>query len=148
MLGKISGGSGESKLNSLIGKGSNCTGDIAVEGGLKIDGNFKGTVAANSLYIGKNANVKATVKVKTAVIGGKLHGDIVAEDSLELQPKAELIGDVRTKNLVVADTAVLEGRFDMGMSEAYSKRPKLNMEPAASRAAPSTEEKGNTAGAK
>lgn len=146
MLGKSSGGSGESKLNSLIGKGSNCTGDIAVEGGLKIDGDFKGTIAANSLYIGKNANVEATVKVKTAVIGGKLHGDIVAEDSLELQPKAELIGDVRTKNLVVADTAVLEGRFDMGMSEAYSKRPKLNKEPAAQPTAPSTEEMGKNRG--
>lgn len=148
MLGKSSGGSGESKLNSLIGKGSNCTGDIVVEGGLKIDGDFKGTITANSLYIGKHAIVEATVKVKTAVIGGKLHGDIVAEDNLELQPKAELIGDVRTKNLVVADTAVLEGRFDMGMSEAYAKRPKLNMEPAAQPSAPSAEEKGNTAGAK
>jgi cytoskeletal protein CcmA (bactofilin family) len=148
MLGKNSGGSGESKLNSLIGKGSNCTGDIAVEGGLKIDGDFKGTIAANSIYIGKNAKVEATVKVKTAVIGGKLHGDIVAEDSLELQPKAELVGDVRTKNLIVADTAVLEGRFDMGMSEAYSKRPKLNAEPAASPGSPTAEGTGKTAGDK
>ena len=146
MLGKSSGGSGESKLNSLIGKGSNCAGDIAVEGGLKIDGDFKGTIAASSLYIGKNANVEATVKVKTAVIGGKLRGDIIAEDNLELQPKAELIGDVRTKNLIVADTAVIEGRFDMGMSKAYADRPKLKMETAAQPAAPSAEEKGKPAG--
>jgi len=148
MLGKNSGGSDESKLNSLIGKGSNCAGDIAVEGGLKIDGDFKGTIAANALYIGKNANVKATVKVKIAVIGGKLHGDIIAEDSLELQPKAELIGDVRTKNLIVADTAVLEGRFDMGMSKAYAERPKLNMEKAASPTTPSAGESRKNAGAK
>lgn len=129
MFGKDSGGTGESKLNSLIGKGSNCNGDIVVEGGLKIDGNFKGTITAFSLYIGKDARVEATVKVKNAVIGGKLIGDIIAEDGLELQPRAELIGDARTKNLTVADTAVLEGRFDMGMSETYSRRPKLNMVP-------------------
>jgi cytoskeletal protein CcmA (bactofilin family) len=144
MLGKNSGGPGETKLNSLIGKGSNCTGDIAVEGGLKIDGGFKGTISANSLYIGKSAIVEATVNVKTAVIGGRLLGDIIAEDGLELQPKAELIGDVRTKNLIVADTAVLEGRFDMGMSEAYEKRPKLNKEPAAAPATRPVTEKDET----
>jgi cytoskeletal protein CcmA (bactofilin family) len=128
MLGKSSGGSGESKLNSLIGNGSNCAGDIVVEGGLKIDGYFKGTIKAHSIYVGKNANIEATVVVKTAVIGGKVLGDVIAEDGLELQPKAELIGDVRTKNLVVADTAVLEGRFDMGKSKAYASRPKLDIE--------------------
>ncbi len=129
MFGKDSGGTGESKLNSLIGKGSNCKGDIVVQGGLKIDGNLKGTIKAHSLYVGKNAFIEATVEVKTAVIGGKVLGDVIAEDNLELQPNSELIGDVRTKNLIVADTAVLEGRFVMGKSEAYTKRPRLNLQP-------------------
>jgi cytoskeletal protein CcmA (bactofilin family) len=129
MLVKSPGGSGESKLNSLIGSGSNCSGDIVVEGGLKIDGSFKGTIKAHSIYVGKNANIEATVIVKTAVIGGKILGDVIAEESLELQPKGELIGDVRTKNLIVADTAVLEGRFEMGKSKAYAGRPKLDSGP-------------------
>ena len=44
MFGKDAGSPGESKLNSIIGKGSNCEGEIVVGGGLKIDGKFKGKI--------------------------------------------------------------------------------------------------------
>ena len=122
MFGKDAG-SGDSKLNSIVGKGSQCEGEIVVAGGLKIDGKFKGKIKADSVFVGKEAVIEATVETNVAVIGGKIFGDVVARESLELQPKAELIGNVHTKNLVVGESAVLDGYCDMGQKNRHAKRP-------------------------
>jgi len=124
MLGKDSSGA-DSKVNSIIGKGSNCNGGIEVNGGLKIDGHFKGTIKAKSLYVGRDAVVEATIDVNHAVIGGKVLGDVVASEFLELQAKAELIGDVKTQRLIVAESAIIDGSIGMGRTDDYKKRPKL-----------------------
>lgn len=122
MFGKDAGSAGESKLNSIIGKGSNCEGEIVVGGGLKIDGKFKGKIKADSVFVGKEAVIEATVDTNVAVIGGKVMGDVTARESLELQPKAELIGNVSTKNLVVGESAILDGFCDMGQKDRRAKR--------------------------
>jgi cytoskeletal protein CcmA (bactofilin family) len=122
MFGKDAGSPGESKLNSIIGKGSNCEGEIVVGGGLKIDGKFKGKIKADSVFVGKEAVIEATVDTNVAVIGGKVLGDVIARESLELQPKAELVGNVSTKNLVVGESAILDGFCDMGQKDRRSKR--------------------------
>lgn len=137
MFGKDAGASGEAKLNSIIGKGSNCTGDVVVAGGLKIDGNFKGTIKADSVFVGKDAVIEATIDVNVAVIGGKVVGDVVARESLELQTKAELIGNVKTKTLVVAETAVLDGYCDMGRKDRHAKQDEAKTPPGAKPTAPS-----------
>ena len=121
MFGKDAGSPGESKLNSIIGKGSNCEGEIVVGGGLKIDGKFKGKIKADSVFVGKEAVIEATVETNVAVIGGKVMGDVTARESLELQPKSELVGNVTTKNLIVGESAILDGFCDMGQKERRAK---------------------------
>ncbi len=121
MFGKETGSSGDTKLNSIIGKGSNCEGEIVVGGGLKIDGKFKGKIKADSVFVGKEAAIEATVETNVAVIGGKVLGDVIARESLELQAKSELVGNVKTKNLVVGESAILDGYCDMGQQERHPK---------------------------
>jgi cytoskeletal protein CcmA (bactofilin family) len=122
MFGKDAGSSGDSKLNSIIGRGSQCEGEIVVAGGLKVDGRFKGRIKADSVFVGKEAVIEATVETNVAVIGGKVLGDVTARESLELQAKSELIGNVKTKNLIVGESAVLDGYCDMGQKERHSKK--------------------------
>jgi cytoskeletal protein CcmA (bactofilin family) len=123
MFGKDPGSPGDGKLNSIIGKGSKTEGEIVVGGGLKIDGHFKGRIKADSVFVGKEAVIEATVDTNVAVIGGKVVGDVIARESLELQPKSELVGNVRTKNLVVGESAVLDGYCDMGQKDRHPKPP-------------------------
>ncbi len=121
MFGKETGSPGNAKLNSIIGRGSNCEGEIVVGGGLKIDGKFKGKIKADSVFVGKEATIEATVETNVAVIGGKVLGDVTARESIELQAKAELIGNVKTKNLIVGESALLDGYCDMGQQERHPK---------------------------
>lgn len=122
MFGKDASSAGDSKLNSIIGRGSQCEGEIVVAGGLKVDGRFKGKIKADSVFVGKEAVIEATVETNVAVIGGKVLGDVTARESLELQAKSELVGNVNTKNLIVGESAILDGYCDMGQKERHSKK--------------------------
>jgi cytoskeletal protein CcmA (bactofilin family) len=121
MFGKDASSAGDTKLNSIIGRGSQCEGEIVVNGGLKIDGSFKGRIKADSVFVGKEAVIEATVETNVAVVGGKILGDVVARESLELQAKSELVGNVKTKNLIVGESAILDGYCDMGQKERHAK---------------------------
>jgi cytoskeletal protein CcmA (bactofilin family) len=122
MFGKDASSAGDTKLNSIIGRGSQCEGEIVVSGGLKIDGKFKGKIKADSVFVGKEAVIEATVETNVAVVGGKILGDVLARESLELQAKSELVGNVTTKNLIVGESAILDGYCDMGQKERHAEK--------------------------
>ena len=122
MFAKDASSAGDSKLNSIIGRGSQCEGEIVVAGGLKVDGRFKGKIKADSVFVGKEAVIEANVETNVAVIGGKVRGDVTARESLELQAKSELVGNVTTKNLIVGESAILDGYCDMGQKERHAKK--------------------------
>ena len=101
-------------MNTIIGKDSMVEGTIKVQGGVRIDGAVRGRISASeSLAVGDSGMVEAELAVKTAVIGGKVFGNIFAQDKIELQSKAVVEGDVTTKNLVVEEGAVFHGRCNM-----------------------------------
>ena len=74
---------GQSTLNSMLGQGCKIKGDIELQGTIRIDGQFEGSISCpDTLIIGKSGVVKADVKVKNAVIGGKLVGNISAANKI------------------------------------------------------------------
>ena len=50
---------------------------------------------------------------KTAIVAGKMHGDIVTTEKIELQANCEMDGDLRTKSLVIEQGALFCGACNM-----------------------------------
>jgi cytoskeletal protein CcmA (bactofilin family) len=101
-------------LNTIIGKDSVIEGTIEVQGGLRVDGIVRGTVSASdSLAVGDSGRVEADLASSIVVVGGKVSGNILAKDKVELQSKAEVEGDITTKNLIIEEGAVFHGRCNM-----------------------------------
>jgi cytoskeletal protein CcmA (bactofilin family) len=118
---KDRGGEG---LNTIIGKDSMIEGTIKVQGGVRIDGAVRGRISASeSLAVGDSGMVEAELAVKSAVIGGKVFGNIFAQDKVELQSKAVVEGDVTTKNLVVEEGAIFHGRCNMKDTSSEAPSP-------------------------
>ena len=113
---------GASGVHSIIGEGTIFEGNISVQGSLRIDGIFKGTIKCDAFYVGRSAEVTAEVEANRSVIGGKIHGNLVSPMSAEIEETAEIIGDVRTESLTIAEKAVVHGFIDMGKSEGYKNR--------------------------
>lgn len=106
---------GEGKMNSIIGKGCKINGTITIgEGTLRIDGDFEGTITGpDQLVIGKDGHVKAEIKVKSAVVGGTVTGNIDAKEKIELQAGSRLEGDIKTQRLVIDEGVFFEGNCKM-----------------------------------
>jgi cytoskeletal protein CcmA (bactofilin family) len=121
MLGKEEIPRGDGKLNTIIGKGSVFHGNIEVVGGLRVDGKIEGDVKAESVFVGREAEIVGDIAVNTAVVGGKIWGNVTTT-ILELQAKAELYGDVATRTLIVAEGVIMQGKCDMGHQERLRKR--------------------------
>jgi cytoskeletal protein CcmA (bactofilin family) len=104
---------------SIIAQGCKFEGSIEARGTLRIEGEFKGNIGIpESLVVGKTGVVRASVKVKNAIIGGQFFGDIEAENKIELQSGSHLEGDIKTKRLVIDEGVFFEGNCSMG-----SKKP-------------------------
>ncbi|MDY0110871.1 MAG: polymer-forming cytoskeletal protein [Candidatus Krumholzibacteria bacterium] len=100
---------------SIIAQGCKFEGSIEVRGTLRIEGEFKGNIGVpESLVVGKTGVVRASVKVKNAIIGGQFFGDIEAENKIELQSGSHLEGDIKTKRLVIDEGVFFEGNCSMG----------------------------------
>jgi len=109
---------GQSNLNSILGQGCKVKGTIELQGTIRIDGDFDGQVnCPETLIIGKSGVVKAEVKVKNAVIGGKLVGNIHATNKIELQSGSHVEGDIQTARLVIDEGVFFEGSCKMGTQQ-------------------------------
>ncbi len=103
------GGSGE--LNTIVGRGSIIEGTVTVQSSLRVDGKIIGTVnVADSLIVGKDGEIEGEVRVKNAVIGGKVKNKIIASGKVVLEAKSVVYGEVKTSRLVIDEGAVFEGR--------------------------------------
>jgi cytoskeletal protein CcmA (bactofilin family) len=118
---------GEGKMNSIIGKGCKINGTVVVtEGTLRIDGDFEGTIQVpDTLVIGKDGRVKAEIKVKSAVVGGTVIGNIDAKEKIELQAGSRLEGDIKTIRLVIDEGVFFEGNCKMSPEGRPEVKPSM-----------------------
>ncbi len=100
---------------------TNLTADVDIKGTIKfgkvmkIEGKFEGELESNEgeLVVGKAGAIKANVKVKNAAIEGRVDGNIFASERVELKQKAQLIGDLQAKTLVIEEGVVFVGQCNV-----------------------------------
>ncbi len=101
-------------MNTIIGKDSVITGTIDIKGPLRIDGIVKGKIiSSDTVTVGVGGEIEAEVNCRNAAIAGKVNGNVVASEKVELQAKAEITGDLKTKSLVIEQGAIFCGSCNM-----------------------------------
>ena len=90
-------------------------GTIKFDQVLKIDGKFEGEMITSEgeLIVGETGTVKASAKVKNASIEGRLEGDIIATEKVELKHKAQLLGDLQARTLVIEEGVIFNGQCNV-----------------------------------
>ncbi len=120
-------------MNTIIGKDTVFTGTLEVKGAVRVDGTVKGKIICSDVVtVGSGGYVEADVDSQTAVIAGKVVGNLVASEKIELQAKSDIEGDIRTKSLVVEQGAVFcgschmkEGKSSLGFIPPQEKNEQL-----------------------
>ena len=116
MKDSTDGSKGSGELN-FLGEGTYIEGKLEAKGSIRIDGRVKGAVkTADTLTVGNNGVVEGKIEARNAVVGGKIEGEIFISEKLILESKSTLIGNLRTKKLVIDEGAVFQGKSDMGIT--------------------------------
>lgn len=101
-------------LYTIIGEGTTFEGSIVVPHSIRIDGSFKGKIDTSEvLTIGSSGIVEAEIIARSAVIGGKVIGNLSVQERVELEVNSSLIGDLNTKDLIINEGAVFHGNCTM-----------------------------------
>ena len=110
---------------------TNVTADVEIKGTikfsniLKIDGKFEGEMITNEgdVIVGKTGSIKANIKVKNAIIEGHVDGNIVASEKVELKERAQLIGDLKARTLVIEEGVVFVGKCNVNPDGFKMEKP-------------------------
>jgi cytoskeletal protein CcmA (bactofilin family) len=103
---------------TVLGRGARLEGDFVISGSIRIDGVFKGRIAAGrNVTLSAEANVQADIEGENVTVAGSLVGNIVARGRAEVSPGGRLQGDVQSGALVVGDGAVFNGRSTMTVGD-------------------------------
>lgn len=114
MFGKAS--KPNSRIDTLIGAGTTIEGNVTFTGGLRIDGEVRGNVCAagdhpGTVVISEHARVEGEVVVPHLIVNGTVNGPVRSSDSLELQPRARVAGDVEYNSIEIHLGAIVQGRL-------------------------------------
>ncbi len=104
------------KITTVIGVGTEITGDMHFSGGLHVDGHIKGNVTAeqdgqSALIVSENGNIEGEVRVPNMIINGTVDGDIYASQRVELASDARIHGTVYYTMLEMAMGAEVNGQM-------------------------------------
>ena len=101
-------------IHTTLGRETVFQGTMRFETSLKIDGKFEGEIESNGfLFIEDGAVIRADIRVGSVVVGGIVHGNIIARDKLEMLSTGRVFGNVTTSKLKIADGVVFEGKCEM-----------------------------------
>ena len=106
------------KLDTFLGVNSSFKGELIVRGTLRVDCPVEGLLNADNVILSESAQVKGEIKAKTIIIGGKVEGNVHAQELVEIKSKGKVFGDIFTPQLAVIEGAELNGKVAMKKEEA------------------------------
>src|SRR5437762_6902238 len=89
-------------------------GTLRFSGELTFDGKLDGDITSDgTLQLGDNAVVKGNLNVNSVVIRGKVNGNVVAKEKIEIKTKTELFGDLRAPRLIIEEGVTFVGKSEV-----------------------------------
>ena len=71
------------KLEVIVGNDTVIKGEIVSKGAVRIDGRLEGSIAAESVIVGQDANILGDITSKTLIAAGRVTGDTVRAIGLD-----------------------------------------------------------------
>lgn len=97
-------------VNSIIGEGSEFKGEFKINGLLRIDGKFQGTIETDGkVLIGQHGEALTDIKANLVVIGGTVRGNIFASERVIFLSTGVIKGNIITPSIIMEEGVKFEG---------------------------------------
>ena len=108
-------------INSIVGEGTSFQGELKLNGLLRIDGDFSGTIrTSGKVLIGKSGRAECTIRANTVVIGGIVRGNIYADEKVIVLSTGMMIGNIHSPRLIAEEGVILNGNCLIKQEESES----------------------------
>ncbi len=89
-------------------------GELVSSEDMEIYGRVEGTINArnHAVVIGPDADIRADIVSKIAIIRGRVKGQIIASEKIHLHETASVEGDIASPKIEIAEGARLEAQID------------------------------------
>ncbi|MFB3815697.1 MAG: polymer-forming cytoskeletal protein [Terriglobales bacterium] len=116
-----------------IGKSVVVKGELSGSEDLYLDGEVEGSIElhGHNLTVGPNGKVRASIHAREVVVHGKVNGNIVNAERVELKKSAILVGDILTQRIVIEDGAFFKGGIDIQKEAKPEPKPEVKRDTAA-----------------
>jgi cytoskeletal protein CcmA (bactofilin family) len=104
------------RIDTLVGRNTEISGDVNFSGGLHVDGSIHGNVttdngAESMLSLSQHGVIKGEIHVPHVTINGSVEGNVYASQRLELGAEARITGDVQYNLIEMAVGATVDGKM-------------------------------------
>ena len=62
---------------------------------------------------GETGTVNGNVNANSVIVRGKINGNLIAKDKIEIKSKAEVFGDIRASKLVIEEGVTFVGKTEV-----------------------------------
>jgi cytoskeletal protein CcmA (bactofilin family) len=104
-------------VETLIGENAVFEGTITTDKVIRVDGKFVGNINAYGIVVGQKAEIIGDIETKNIIISGRVKGNINATETIEVLPQANIVGDIKTNILSIAQGACFYGKSEMTVKE-------------------------------
>ncbi len=107
---------------NVLGSDVEIQGEVRFEGDLVVGGILEGRIVSDgSLTIGETAQIKAEISCGSVTVRGRVEGNIVVRERVEICGQAEVIGDISADSLSMEAGAVFVGNSTIGKARNTPK---------------------------
>lgn len=100
-----------SLCTNIIGDGAQLRGTLTGSGDYRVSGRFEGDAdIEGTVVLLPGAHWKGDIAADNLVIAGEVHGNVTAQNSLELTASARIHGDLASPTIAIAEGALYQGQ--------------------------------------
>ncbi len=97
-------------INTLIGNGSFVSGNLKVNGFIRVDGDIDGNLDTDgAVIISEKARIRGNITAKSVIVGGIVFGDISAREGVKLLSSSAVVGNILTRKVRMEDKVIFHG---------------------------------------
>jgi cytoskeletal protein CcmA (bactofilin family) len=101
---------------ATIGKSLQIKGEVMGSESLYIDGKVDGAINLpdSRVTVSRDAQVSANITAREVVVFGRVCGNIIASDRVDVRSEGSMTGDVTAQRITIGDGAFFKGGIDIG----------------------------------
>jgi cytoskeletal protein CcmA (bactofilin family) len=96
------------------------TSDVEIKGSLRFtgemtfEGKLEGEIQSDGvLNLGDSAVINGNINAQSVVVRGKINGNIIAKEKIDIKAKTEMFGDIRAARLAIEEGVTFVGKTEV-----------------------------------